>query len=128
MHRLKKMQDCLICCVEKEMEDLTTVDTKELGEAMDMIKDLSEAIYYNTIVKSMEEPKEDGAWVVPSAHVRQSYMEHKKSGHDKAVQMQELERYMQELTHELMEMIEDASVDEKQMLAKKMSTLASKIV
>jgi hypothetical protein len=73
--------------VSRKKWKITTVDTKELGEAMDMIKDLSEAIYYNTIVKSMEGPKEDEAWIVPSVHVRQSYMEHKKSGHDKAVQM-----------------------------------------
>ena len=36
------------------MGDLTSVDAKELGEAVDMIKDLSEAIYYCTITESME--------------------------------------------------------------------------
>jgi hypothetical protein len=37
------------------VEDLSSVDTEELGEAIDMVKDLSEAIYYCTITKSMEE-------------------------------------------------------------------------
>ena len=42
--------------------------------------------------------------------------------------MHELEKYMQELTGDLMEMIEGASADEKQMLQKKLSMLATKIV
>jgi len=37
------------------MSHLDTVDVKELGEAIDMIKDLSEAIYYCTITEAMEE-------------------------------------------------------------------------
>jgi hypothetical protein len=35
------------------------VDAKELGEAMDMIKDLSEAIYYCTITESMEKSSKE---------------------------------------------------------------------
>ena len=35
------------------MANLQTVDTKELGEAVDMIKDMEEAIYYCTITKAM---------------------------------------------------------------------------
>ena len=41
--------------------------------------------------------------------------------------MKELEQYMQELTHDITEMIEDASTEEKQLLYKKMSTLAEKL-
>jgi hypothetical protein len=37
---------------------MNEVDTKELGEAIDMIKDFSEAIYYCTITKAMEEGEE----------------------------------------------------------------------
>jgi hypothetical protein len=32
---------------------LGEVDTKELGEAIDMIKDLEEAIYYCTVTEAM---------------------------------------------------------------------------
>ena len=132
MHRLKKMQDCLICCVETEMHDLKAVNTKELGEAIDMIKDLSEAIYYNTIVHSMDETeytmKKSIEWEGHSHQVRKTYMEHQKQGHDKTVLMHELEKYVQELTNELMEMIAEATADEKAMLAKKLSMLAGKIV
>lgn len=42
-----------------EKQDLASADTKELGEAVDMIKDLSEAAYYCIIAKSMEESKEE---------------------------------------------------------------------
>ena len=41
------------------MGDLSSVNTHELGAAIDMIKDLEEAIYYCTIVESMEEQKEE---------------------------------------------------------------------
>ena len=41
--------------------------------------------------------------------------------------MKELERYMQELGHDLTEMIADASPEEKQYLEKKITALASKI-
>ena len=59
---------------------------------------------------------------------RKTYMERKMHGGDKASQMQELEKYMHELTRDLMEMVEDSSPEEKQMLQKKLSTLATKIV
>ena len=42
-------------CIEGQMTHLDEVDTKELGEAIDMIKDLEEAMYYCTITKAMEQ-------------------------------------------------------------------------
>jgi hypothetical protein len=42
--------------------------------------------------------------------------------------MKELENYVKELSEDLMEMIEGASVEEKQLLQKKLATLATKIV
>ena len=53
MERLHKMKECLIDCVQYEMKHIEQVDTKELGEAIDMIKDLEEAIYYATITEAM---------------------------------------------------------------------------
>lgn len=41
------------------MNHLENVDTKELGEAVDMIKDFSEAIYYCTITESMEKAEKE---------------------------------------------------------------------
>ena len=57
---------------------------------------------------------------------RRMYME-AKSTKDKASQLRELEKYMQELTSDMVEMIQDSSSEEKQYLEKKISALASKI-
>ena len=59
---LKTMKEQLMSCVQGQLGDLSKVDAKQLGEAIDMIKDLSEAIYYCTITQSMEksEDKERG--------------------------------------------------------------------
>lgn len=55
MERLKAMKESLMGCVEGQIHGhLSEVDAKELGEAVDMIKDLSEAIYYCTITEAME--------------------------------------------------------------------------
>lgn len=54
MEQLKNMKENLICCVQTQMADISNADTKELGEAVDMIKDLAETIYYCTITEAME--------------------------------------------------------------------------
>jgi hypothetical protein len=60
MERLKHMKESLMCCVENQLNHLESVDAKELGEAIDMIKDLEEAIYYKTVVDAMhEQPKKE---------------------------------------------------------------------
>ena len=59
MERLKTIKNNLISCVEGQMANLQTVDTKELGEAVDMIKDIEEAIYYCTITKAMNEQEKE---------------------------------------------------------------------
>lgn len=58
---------------------------------------------------------------------RRMYMEAKEMHKDKAVQLRELEKYMQELTTDIVDMIQDASAEEKQYLEKKISALATKI-
>lgn len=51
---LKTMKEQLINCVQGQLGDISKVNTHELGQAIDMIKDLAEAIYYCTITDSME--------------------------------------------------------------------------
>jgi hypothetical protein len=58
---------------------------------------------------------------------RRMYMEAKEMKKDKAIQLRELEKYMQELTADITEMISDTSADEKAYLEKKISALAVKI-
>jgi hypothetical protein len=53
MERLKHIKETILGCIEGEVCDLNSADTKELGEAIDMLKDLEEAIYYATITKAM---------------------------------------------------------------------------
>lgn len=60
MERLKAMKERLVSCVQAEMMDLKSADAEELGEAVDMIKDLAQAIYYCTITKAMEEEEQKG--------------------------------------------------------------------
>lgn len=183
MERLKAMKESLICCVQGQIQgNLKDVDTKELGEAVDMIKDLEEAIYYHTITKAMEGDKEEsyrhadygrmyydeeyyerpmkrrdkkhGQWYDRDADMemrerevrhetypvemrdhregrspvaRKSYMEVKELNHDTKTKMHELEKYMQELSQDIVEMIADASPEEKQMLQQKLNTLSTKI-
>ena len=55
MEQLKMIKDQIIAQVAGQMGNLKDVNTKELGEAIDMIKDLSEAMYYCTVQKAMEE-------------------------------------------------------------------------
>ena len=60
MDQLKMMKDSLVNCVQGEISgNLEKVEAKELGEAIDMIKDLSEAIYYCTITEAMEKKDQE---------------------------------------------------------------------
>ena len=179
--KLKWMKDSLICVVENELCNIGEVDTKELGEAIDMIKDLEEAIYYATVTEAMNKPGKEwemkkgdhhqkpeddrmyygypmyadsgrqnsGNGTSNTNHTggrmyyddsmgrdedagrshmsRKMYMEAKHMNKDKATQLRELEKYMQELSQDITEMIADASPEEKQYLEKKITALASKI-
>lgn len=53
MKRLYHIKETLMDEIQSQLGHLDCVDTKELGEAIDMIKDLEEAIYYCTITKAM---------------------------------------------------------------------------
>ena len=239
--KLKWMKDSLICVVENQLCNLNEVDTEELGDAIDMIKDLEEAIYYCTVTEAMnkqghemsmemkkgdhqQKPEDDRMYYnggYPAMYAeggrrrradgtfyaeggqsgsdsgqnyvnggqsgsgsgqnyaggncggqgyagggqnymyadsgmpqsgnspssrnyygepmwrderegrspmsRRMYMEAKHMNKDKATQLRELEKYMQELSQDVTEMIADASPEEKQYLEKKITALAAKI-
>ena len=195
MERLKIMKETLMSAAQSQMGNLAATDTKELGEVIDMIKDLEEAIYYCSITESMKEHKEEekylkhyqerylpipmmnemyqrdmdrndwGRMYYPGRVIeskdgsmnrgnsryytekdwdmypinmrdsregksplsRKSYMEAKELHQGKEIQMKELDKYIQELGHDITEMIQDASPEEKQMLQQKISALATKI-
>ena len=65
---------------ENQLCNLEEVDAKELGEAVDMIKDLEEAIYYCTVTEAMKdnaemdwEMKEDNHLQEPNSNSRMYY-------------------------------------------------------
>ena len=58
MENLKRMKENIVSCIQGQVNgNLENVDAKELGEAIDMVKDLSEAIYYCTITEAMHAPQ-----------------------------------------------------------------------
>lgn len=59
MDQLKSMKEELICQVQEQLGHLDSVDAKELGEVIDMIKDLAETEYYCSITKAMEESEKE---------------------------------------------------------------------
>lgn len=147
--RMKCIKENILNCVEEQMCNLDEVDAKELGEAIDMLKDIEEALYYSTITEAMLHGEKtdygsdrgDYEWSASgvgaygkghmhmgrSPEVRKMYMEARDAGKDKAIQIKELEHYIQELSADIVEMIQEATVDEKQYLEKKLLALASKV-
>ena len=204
MEKFKMMKESLMSQIYAQMGNLQNVDTKELGEAIDMIKDLEEAMYYCSIVKAMEESQEEKKYATQyyspmmannnggnnrmyydggnssngggnsggnsggrsnyssmyyederypfhlqpheasmylpakmqqerdsregrSPINRRKYMESKSMHKDDITQKKELEEYMNELSRDIIEMISDATPDQKVLLAQKLNTLASKV-
>lgn len=59
MEQLKTIKQCLVSTVQSQLGDLKKTDAKELGEVIDMIKDLEEAMYYCAITEAMEKSAEE---------------------------------------------------------------------
>lgn len=195
MEQLKHMKENLTSLVQSQLSNIDRVDYKELGGAIDMIKDLAETIYYCSITEAMEKSEDkkeeysrdypmvynryyrdmdrtdgrmyyDGGtreysdgnatssgtnqgvttaggaaryypndYAVEMRDIREGrspssrkmYMESKELHHPTEKKMKELEQYMHELSQDVTEMIEDATPEEKQLLHKKISALATKI-
>lgn len=66
-------------------------------------------------------------WEGHSHSKRKAYLEARESKKDKIVQMKELEEYMKELSTDITDMIKDASLEERQLLEKRLQALASKV-
>ena len=156
IERLESMKNSLMSCVEGQLSDLKAVDAHELGEAVDMIKDLAEAIYYCTVTEAMNQKEEEkksqtnniNYYTTPSSEMRgityyedgmsprmmgtsptsrKMYIEAKDMHKGNAVQMQELEHYMKDLSKDITDMIQDSTIEEKTMLQQRLMTLANKI-
>jgi len=76
MHkRLMAMKQNLMCAIEAQLCNIGEADCEELGEAIDMLKDLEEALYFCTITEAMNGGNKYG-------NVEIEYENgHKKNGH-----------------------------------------------
>ena len=203
MEQLRNIEQCLIGSVQGQMSDLKKVNAKEMGEVIDMIKDLEEAMYYCSIIEAMDKTKEkeehlqtpmnisyymeggspnngggmhyydgqprnaDGKFIssgnmrnyVPymeyapymmrdkdwreghlnyddggmsnngrSYYSRRMYMEGKNSGADDQKSMKDLDHYIKDLGEDLVEMINKATPEEKQVLSNKLAQLSAKVM
>ena len=138
MEQLKSMKEQLTCLVQSQLGHMDTVDAKELGEVIDMIKDLSETIYYCTITKAMEE-KEDSYHLENSSHYKnensmnnnmskKAYIESKSNGGDISNRMSLLDKYTNELVADIMNIMQDTHPEEKQMVRNKLTSLVQQII
>ena len=55
MEGIKTLKESLMACALSQMNNLGTVDAKELGEVIDMVKDLAETEYYCEITEAMKD-------------------------------------------------------------------------
>ena len=97
-------------------------DWYDMEHKRDMDRDTMDRMYYT------EPTGMEGR----SGMARRGYMETKEmhkgnSPEDKKMKMQELEKYMHELTDDITEMIADSTPEEKNLLRGKLQTLTSKI-
>jgi len=121
MERLMNIKNSLVSCVESQINNLERANAHELGEVIDMIKDIEESIYYCSIVKAMDSGVVGNKIMYyTETNPKQRYLEAKHNQEDKVTSLKELEAYMNDLSVDIIEMINDASTDEKQYLEKKM--------
>lgn len=59
IERLKSMEERAMCLAEQGLnQDVSAINAKELGEIIDVVKDLAETKYYCSVTKAMEESEE----------------------------------------------------------------------
>jgi len=160
------------------MSNLECVDAEELGEVINAIHHLEEALYYASVTKAMEEASEeeknealmryypidtarrssrnmlerrrydagemmyysddgrydhyntDKYFYHKGEHVDEAkgkYLKAKSTNSDKVSQMNSLEKYLQELASDMAEIVDGCSPEEKTLIHKKLTGLASKL-
>lgn len=167
MQKINKMADMIINKMYDYMaDDIEKVNTKELGEVADILKDLHMIKYYMLLNNAMETEgaeetlemfkklNEDGKkYYTPLERIeepgkiytsarderegkafksRKTYMEtmeiHKTgSEEDRKARMIETEKYINDLTADIMEMYHNAAPDEKQNVKNKITMLLQKL-
>lgn len=179
MEKIKNIKDQLISQVCNQMSDIKTVNTKELGEVIDMIKDLSETLYYCEIYKQMEEAEKQpiernnyyyteryyrdmdrnsqkrmyyhnepvnnenqtqvyytetdypisfyDEWEGRSPEKRKMYMESKATHQSNNKAMKDLQDYLEDLSSDIIEMLDKATPEEKIIVQHKIALLSQQL-
>ena len=121
MEQLKHIKCTLINAVEAQLSDMKHVNTQELGEVIDMIKDIAKAMYYCSVVAAMEDADDKrraGAY---------QYSKVSPSDAPQMMHYHDVEDYMHDVDANLTDMMHDSSIEEKQMISTKLQQLATKI-
>ena len=102
MDRFNSIEEALLSVLEGQLANLEEVCAKEMGEVVDMIKDLEEAKYYCAVTDAMESSETEGEvmWNKPL--------------------MKMSTREIKSLLGEAMEMLEREPAEEKTMSVKKL--------
>lgn len=157
MERLKAIKDILLCAVEEQLcGNLALIDTKELGEVVDMVKDISETMYYCSVVEAMGKSSTSKSKVTTPDHYtdqmaiaaipygeyhhkewderagksplkRKEYLIAKEEHKEKDKLLHELDEYLHELSSDLTEIFDKAMPEEKVMLKTKITDMLEKM-
>ena len=122
-----------------DLHDMQLEEAKyycSITEAMEKASE-GEILYYtekypkNKTSKYMTDTHMETAWdddkIGRSPSARKAYLEAQQNHKDKAIQLKELDNYISDLSSDIVEMIENASNDERSYLERKISALATKI-
>lgn len=106
---LKEVKELLVKEVYKQAECLDAVNTKEMGEVIDMIKDIEKTLYYATLIETMKHENST------------------KTIYEKSISLEDRMKYLQNYLTEFAEMVELASLEEKQLIKNKMTELLNQM-
>lgn len=127
MGKICHIRDALIDVAYKQLDCLSQVNTKEMGEVIDMIKDLEEAMYYAKVTEAMEHKKEEEEEQEEMPRILYYYDKYLKET-DKAQSMSYLQSYVQALTEDVHKMLSSAAPEEKAYLSNSMTSLGAAII
>lgn len=86
IERLKSLKERAMALAEQGInQDVSCIDAKELGEVIDIIKDLSEAVYYCKITEAMDKTDEEEKYMqkyLPEMAYARSYSPYYKKPMD----------------------------------------------
>ena len=113
MKELECIQDILVDTAYQKMKGgVEKVSSKDLGDAIDMIKDIEKTIYYHHIINAM---KRQG---LSKVKMEDGYVYYSDKDSSK-----NLTDYLEEITKDIVEIVHKANPNEKEILHKHISKI-----